>query len=427
MHDVVSLQLFPSLDPAIEAALRGSIRRFGVLAPVCVSAGPWQPGALLDGHHRRRIAAEEQVECSEIAVPVRDEDEAMAIAVTLNRDRRHLDPAQRREVVADLRADGHSLRAIAGAIGVSAKTVHQDLAGVTSVTPEVHGRDGKTYPPRRPPVFVMPEGEEDEEISDEEMQVILDELEEAYDDDLTDEIIDQAVEDNLDSKRVPKPISKPDVGGGISHPARFSEALYPVFTAFLVAGDRVLDPFAGTGGIHRLAELVDVETVGVELEQPWVDLHPQTEQGTALDMHFPDESFDVICTSPTYGNRLADHHDASDPDRRRTYTHDLGRPLSEGNSGAMQWGPQYRLFHRAAWEEALRVLRPGGRFLLNIKDHIRGGKRQAVSAWHATTLLELGCGFVDCVPIVTPNLRFGANSESRLVELVWVFTKEIGL
>lgn len=53
-----------------------------------------------------------------------------------------------------LREQGHSLRAIAGAVGVTAKTVHQDLTGVTSVTPvEVTGQDGKTYPAKRPTVI----------------------------------------------------------------------------------------------------------------------------------------------------------------------------------------------------------------------------------------------------------------------------------
>jgi tRNA G10 N-methylase Trm11 len=82
---------------------------------------------------------------------------------------------------------------------------------------------------------------------------------------------------------------------------------------------------------------------------------------------FADASIDAIVTSPTYGNRLADHHRASDPLLRRSYTHDLGRPLHSENSGAMQWGDAYRAFHRRAWAEAVRVLKPGGRFVLNVK------------------------------------------------------------
>ena len=84
-------------------------------------------------------------------------------------------------------------------------------------------------------------------------------------------------------------------------------------------------------------------------------------------------------TSPTYGDRLADHHDARDGSVRHSYKHDLGRDLHPDNSGAMQWGPAYRDFHTAAWVEVRRVLRPGGRFVLNVKDHVRGGVVQSGS------------------------------------------------
>jgi len=61
---------------------------------------------------------------------------------------------QRREIVAALREHGHSLRAIAGAVGVDAATVHRDAAssGVAAATPdEVRGLDGKRYPARQAP------------------------------------------------------------------------------------------------------------------------------------------------------------------------------------------------------------------------------------------------------------------------------------
>jgi hypothetical protein len=60
---------------------------------------------------------------------------AREVAVTLNADRRHLDAAQRREVVAALRAASHSYRAIARALGVIKAQAHRDrhAAGVTPV------------------------------------------------------------------------------------------------------------------------------------------------------------------------------------------------------------------------------------------------------------------------------------------------------
>jgi transposase-like protein len=54
---------------------------------------------------------------------------------------------QRLPVVQALREEGHSIRAIAGAVGVGVGQVHRDLAGVPSGTPvATQGLDGKTYP-----------------------------------------------------------------------------------------------------------------------------------------------------------------------------------------------------------------------------------------------------------------------------------------
>jgi SAM-dependent methyltransferase len=284
---------------------------------------------------------------------------------------------QRRRQALDMRTQGDSLRAIAGALEVSPRTVQRDLSGVASdATPEPDrtvGVDGKSYPRARPARTTVPK--------------------------------------------------KPDLGGGVSHPARYSSALFPVFTELLEGFHRVLDPFAGTGRIHDLA---GHETVGVEIEPEWAAMHHGTIVGNARALPFGDASFAAICTSPTFANRLSDHHNASDPERRRSYAHDLGRPLSPDNSGALPWGDDYRRFHRAAWAEVVRVLAPGGRFVLNIKDHIRGGEWQDVSAWHVRALLTLGLELVAVRPVVTPHLRQGANTEVRVgAEMVVAFTKAV--
>ena len=54
--------------------------------------------------------------------------------------------SERSEIVADLRQEGMSTRAIAAAVGVNNATVHRDLSGVANATPVV-GTDGKTYQP----------------------------------------------------------------------------------------------------------------------------------------------------------------------------------------------------------------------------------------------------------------------------------------
>lgn len=140
-------QLFDALDPATEAALRASINRWGVIVPVVED----QHGNILDGHHRSRIANELGIEYDRTVMVVDDEAQAVEVAKTLNTDRRHLTIEQRRELVADLRAQGYSLRAIAGAVGVSQETVRNDIGSpVNHLTPEpvsVLGLDGKRYSP----------------------------------------------------------------------------------------------------------------------------------------------------------------------------------------------------------------------------------------------------------------------------------------
>jgi tRNA G10 N-methylase Trm11 len=214
---------------------------------------------------------------------------------------------------------------------------------------------------------------------------------------------------------------------GVAHPAPFSQRILPVLASLLDSThERVLDPFAGVGRIHELPDLVAwrMETMGIEIEPEWAALHERTLVGNALHLDVEDGAFDAVVTSPTYGNRLADSHNAKDGSLRRSYTHDLGRKLSEENSGSMHWGAEYREFHIMAWREADRVLRPGGRLVLNISDHIRQGKRQHVSSWHAEAIIGLGFRLVDATRVETPRHREGANAHLRVSsELVLAFDK----
>ena len=330
---------------------------------------------------------------------------------------------ERRELVASLRSAGMSTRAIGSAIGVSDGTVRNDIGSTAQnyavEQPEnVVGLNGKRYEPTR----AVP-GELDA------IEETLEEAEIAP----TPEAIEEALDEIKESQRTPsRPPTKPDLGDGISHPARYSAGMLPIFVDIMAyelfasfVSLKVLDPFAGTGRIHDLRDLITVETVGVELESEWADLHADTICGNALHLPFEDYEFDVICTSPTYGNRLADSHNASDPERRRSYTHDLGRKLHDDNSGAMQWSLEYREFHLKAWAEAVRVLRPGGLFILNIKDHIRDGVQQPVSTWHAATLVSLGLDYDPELSqgVPTRHLRQGSTPERAGQELVLVFKR----
>lgn len=200
------------------------------------------------------------------------------------------------------------------------------------------------------------------------------------------------------------------------HPAKFSDPILDVLKEEL-AGVRgvALDPFAGTGKVHLLQRR-GLHTVGIEIEPEWAEIHPQTVVGNALTLPFPDDTFNAIVTSPCYGNRMADAHEAQDESHRNTYTHVLGRKLHDDNSGAMQWGPEYRHFHLRAWMEAWRVLKTRStktRMIVNISNHIRGGEEIDVTGWHVDALRTIGFNLQYVRTVETQRNRDGENGDLR--------------
>lgn len=208
----------------------------------------------------------------------------------------------------------------------------------------------------------------------------------------------------------------------VKHPAKFSAQILPVIDELLGDAITVLDPFAGVGLIHTLYP--KRETWGIEIEPEWAEQHPRTFVGNALTLPFKSESFDAIATSPCYGNRMADHHNAKDPSRRVGYKFALGRDPSSGSSATLHWGQGYRIFHAGAWIEAIRVLKLGGRFVLNISDIITDKRVVKTSLWHRDMLESWGMTQEEIRYVRTPRMRFGANSHLRVpYEHVYLFTK----
>jgi hypothetical protein len=212
------------------------------------------------------------------------------------------------------------------------------------------------------------------------------------------------------------------------HPAKFNDKILDAIASLLPDDELdILDPFAGVGRVHELMTRNEKWfTFGIELEKEWARVHHRTIKGNALDIHWEIGMFDAIVTSPCYGNRMADVY-VGPPNRvSHTYRLYLGHDLSPGSSAGLQWGEKYKIFHRLAWAEATRIVKPDGLFVLNIKDHYRASKLMPVTRFHARTLTQLGWKEQKRVEVDTPGQRHGQNHEARVeFESVILFHREV--
>ena len=206
------------------------------------------------------------------------------------------------------------------------------------------------------------------------------------------------------------------------HPAKYTNSLLPIFEKYLGGKKAILDPFAGTGKLKIIAP----HSILLEIEPEWAEMSGAI-VGDATKMPFDDCCFDAICTSPTYGNRMADHfvdHQKEKKYTRNTYRHCLGRALNENNSGRMQWGKKYQELHKKAWRECKRVLKVDGVFILNISNHIRAGKEIDVTSWHIKELERLEFELLKEHRVKTPRQKNGTNAKLRVdYESVLIFKK----
>jgi hypothetical protein len=229
----------------------------------------------------------------------------------------------------------------------------------------------------------------------------------------------------------------------VKHNAKFSRNITDEITTIVrgiqdgykVPILRVLDPMGGVGGIFDLHAVDSLAIDMVEIEHEWAitaTMHPlaDRDRDNVYNADFlawePPAYwlYDIVVTSPTYGNRMADKHEAKDTSKRNTYRHTLGRMLTEGSSAGMQWGDEYRAFHQEAWRKVWDLLTPGGYFIVNVKDHIRKGEKQPVSAWHRNVLLSIGFELIDTRNLKVRGNRQGQNGQARVdCEQIYVFKK----
>lgn len=234
------------------------------------------------------------------------------------------------------------------------------------------------------------------------------------------------------------------------HPAKFSEPILDVLDRLVAkeakrrrlvgaGGMTVVDPFAGVGRIHRLARAPKgrahgfvIRTLGLEIEAPWAACHRDTLCVDAIDWLLWVAAggaplVQMYCTSPTYGNRYSDHHDAQDGSVRHSYTHYLGRQPTKGSSAVMPWGPDYWEFTSLAYRLMLAAAEPGAPFVLNVSDFVKGKELVAAAAWHLGAAIGAGWS-VDRTTrtrrVPTSRHRHGENYEARApFEVVYSFRK----
>jgi ParB-like chromosome segregation protein Spo0J len=156
-HD--TWQLLPELTVEEYQGLKADIAAQGVLVPLVIDA---DTGEVIEGHHRLKAWTELRAEGVMVPPYPREvrrfasDTERVGFVIASNLFRRHLNRAQRAEVVARLRTEGWSLRRIGEVVGVDVATAFRDLAGVADATPAgdepatVTGRDDKRYPAHRP-------------------------------------------------------------------------------------------------------------------------------------------------------------------------------------------------------------------------------------------------------------------------------------
>lgn len=206
----------------------------------------------------------------------------------------------------------------------------------------------------------------------------------------------------------------------VKHPAKYSDQFIPVFAEILKGRKNVLDPFAGTCKITNIREHgYQGEVYCNEIEPEWLNIGDKNLMNgftisDAESLPYKDNFFEAICTSPTYGNRMADSHNARDDSKRNTYTHTLGRKLHPENTGQMQWGEKYKDKHIKIWNEMYRLLQKDGILILNISNHIRKGEEIDVTDWHIETLMDIGFELEKHIKIETKRNRQGANGKLRV-------------
>jgi hypothetical protein len=208
----------------------------------------------------------------------------------------------------------------------------------------------------------------------------------------------------------------------VDHPAKFTSAQIEQIASAIAEefgedkGIKILDPYAGIGGVHKLQEFGHF-TFGIEIEREWPGQHRDTAVGDShvfMAANVNRNKYDAVVTSYVFPNRMTDHHDAKDGSKRHSYKHYLGRDPAEGSSATLGWGKKWRQFHREGFRLMSRVVKKNGLIIIDSKNCYKQRELVLANEWTIRTLAKMGMPLLQVRPVFTRGLTHGQNHEDRV-------------
>lgn len=160
-----------------------------------------------------------------------------------------------------------------------------------------------------------------------------------------------------------------------------SHVIWNVLHRYSREGDVVVDPFCGSGTTLDVARELKREGRGFDLNPT----RPEIVRADARDLPLPDASAQVVFMDPPYG----DHIDYSED------------PRCIGKLSA--YDPKYYQAMRGAFDEAFRVLKPGGVLAVYVCDYFETKKGLAPVGFGMFSVLTMYLAPVDIVSVVRHN------------------------
>ena len=207
--------------------------------------------------------------------------------------------------------------------------------------------------------------------------------------------VEQAVRSIVGPRTVPKPTA-----GVASHRTR--RRIRSPCSSRSVTSSATTRPCStrSVGSARSISFGPTARRTGVELEPEWAEAHPDTVIGDSPQARRDVRRERLRCHRhlARLRQRLAQTwYDAFDAKARRTYTIDLGRPLSDGNGAGARYGTNgdYERLHVEVWQQCRHILRPAGLLLLNCKDFHAGSSGDARHRMARRTTGRIGFRAID--------------------------------